>query len=91
VVVADRLVGYTAQFAGDLREAQRRIERVLALYDALMDRRRRIGSCTTSASPPTTCWRVLCGCKGSSIKPPSTHTGSVTCVKFAIGRHSRPS
>lgn len=40
-LVADRLAGYTLQFGGDLATAQRRIQRVLELYGAPMDRRHR--------------------------------------------------
>ena len=40
-LVADRLAGYSLQFAGDLAAAQRCIERVLERYRAPMDRRQR--------------------------------------------------
>lgn len=40
-LVADRLSGYTLQFGGDLATAQWRIERVLKLYEAPVDRRHR--------------------------------------------------
>jgi predicted ATPase/DNA-binding winged helix-turn-helix (wHTH) protein len=42
MLVADRLAGYTIQFGGDLAAAQHYIERVLDLYRAPMDLRRRV-------------------------------------------------
>ena len=42
ILVADRLAGYTIQFAGELAAAQHYIERVLDLYRAPMDLRHRV-------------------------------------------------
>jgi predicted ATPase/DNA-binding winged helix-turn-helix (wHTH) protein len=41
-LVADRLLGYTIQFGGDLAAARHRIERVLDLYGAPMELRHRV-------------------------------------------------